>query len=69
MRKMIVAALIVGVMMLGTFAIVEQDSEGGFFCKNTDFQDGRETKDCGNQGSEYPTPEGGHQGGGGDVPG
>lgn len=68
MRKMIVAALIVGVLMLGTFAITEKISEG-FFCKNTDFQDSKEVKDYESLGSEYPAPEGGHQGGGGDVPG
>jgi hypothetical protein len=69
MRKMIVAVLIVGVLMLGTFAIIEKTSEGFFFCKNTDFQDSREVKGCESLEGEYPTPDGGHQGGGGDVPG
>ena len=69
MRRMIVVVLIVGVLMLGTFAVIEKVTEGVFFCRSTDFSDSREAEDHQDSGCGDPTPEGGHQGGGGDVPG
>ncbi|MBU7009212.1 MAG: hypothetical protein HXS46_00875, partial [Theionarchaea archaeon] len=58
--------LIVGVLLLGTFAIAEEVSEEVISQENVDFSDGE-----GFTGSGFgnPSPCGGHQGGEGDAPG
>jgi len=61
--------LIVGVLMLGTFAVAEKVAESAFFGRSTDSSNTGELEDPQDHGFGDPAPEGGHQGGGGDVPG
>ncbi|MBU7030301.1 MAG: hypothetical protein HXS48_25435 [Theionarchaea archaeon] len=66
MKKLTMFVLIVGLLMLQTFAVTEELSENTFSQGHVVFSDDEDF-----EGSENgdPQPCGGHQGGGGDVPG
>ena len=66
MRKMIVFLLIVGVFLVGTFAITEEITEEVMSQENVDFSEGESFTDS---GYGDPAPCGGAQGGEGDAVG
>jgi hypothetical protein len=73
MKRTIMVVLVVGFLILGAFAGIENVLDRISFHQNTDFSDSGEVEDFpgpeyGNTGG-FSTLTGGHQGGAGDVPG
>lgn len=74
MKRTIMTVLVVGFLILGAFAGIENVLDRISFHQNTDFSDSGENEDFPgpgyeNAGSGFSTCTGGAQGGAGDIPG